>query len=51
MFKTIYLRLEYKEDRVCVWNFCHLIFGFVSDFEIRISNLKYFSISWSNSLT
>jgi hypothetical protein len=22
-----------------VWNFCHLIFGFVSNFEIRISNL------------
>ncbi len=24
-----------------VWNFCHLIFGFVSNFEIRISSFLF----------
>jgi hypothetical protein len=38
MFKTLKHRLKGRDLNLNVLDFCHLIFGFVSDVEIRISN-------------
>ncbi len=47
MIKTIMYSANFKEGKakrfLIVLNFCHLIFEFVSNFDIRISNFLFIS--------
>jgi hypothetical protein len=47
MFKTILqinCQIQKNDGPRFVWNFCHLFFGFVSHFEIRISNFLAYKL-------